>query len=213
MIRGTGRTDFQQGSSERLYDSITSRLFALPDETLVYPAHDYRGFTSSSIGAEKRHNPRVGGGRTCAQYCEIMAGLKLADPKKIAVSLPANLSCGGRALSQVLAPEINGEVPEIGVADLNGHLAEVLLVDVRSPGEYNDVLGHLPGALLKTLGPELDAFLDEASRVQEIVFVCRSGGRSREATRRSLERGFRAPRNLAGGMMAWQAAGLPVVRD
>jgi glyoxylase-like metal-dependent hydrolase (beta-lactamase superfamily II)/rhodanese-related sulfurtransferase len=213
MIRGTGRTDFQQGSPDRLYDSITRKLFALPDDTLVYPAHDYRGITSTSIGVEKRLNPRVGAGRTLEQFREIMAGLKLADPKKIAVALPANLSCGGRTQTAVLTPHLNQDVPEIGIEDLKDRLADVLLVDVRTPGEYNDALGHLPGTLLKTLGPELDAFLDAASRLQEIVFVCRSGGRSREATRRALAHGFRAPRNLAGGMIAWNEARLPIVRD
>ena len=213
MIRGTGRTDFQQGSPERLHESITRKLFTLPDDTLVYPAHDYRGVTASTIGAEKRHNPRVGGGRSRADFCAIMAALKLADPKQIAVALPANLSCGGRGETLAFAPRMHEDVPEIGIEDLKDHLREVLLVDVRSGAEFNEVLGHLPGALLRTLGPELDAFLEAASRQQEIVFVCRSGARSREATRQSLARGFRAPRNLAGGMMAWNAAGLPVVRD
>lgn len=94
LIRGTGRTDFQQGSSPALYDSITKKLFQLPDDTLVFPAHDYHGLTASTIGEEKRFNPRVGGGKTKEEFIEIMDHLHLAMPKNIQTALPANLACG-----------------------------------------------------------------------------------------------------------------------
>lgn len=94
LIRGTGRTDFQQGSSHTLYGSITKTLFALPDETLVHPAHDYRGLPFSTIGEEKKYNPRIGGGKTEEEFVKIMANLNLAMPKKIQVAVPANLACG-----------------------------------------------------------------------------------------------------------------------
>ncbi len=94
LIRGTGRTDFQQGSSEVLYHSITHKLFTLPDDTLVYPGHDYRGFTVSTIGEEKKFNPRVGAGKTKQEFIDIMAHLKLAMPKKIQIAVPANMACG-----------------------------------------------------------------------------------------------------------------------
>jgi sulfur dioxygenase len=93
LIRGTGRTDFQNGDPEKSWDSIVNKLFWLPDETLVYPAHDYKGWTVSSIGEEKRHNPRLAG-RTRAQYVEIMRNLRLPDPKQMDVAVPANLACG-----------------------------------------------------------------------------------------------------------------------
>ncbi|HEX4924948.1 MAG TPA: MBL fold metallo-hydrolase, partial [Bdellovibrionales bacterium] len=93
LIRGTGRTDFQQGSSDRLYESITKKLFALPPDTQVYPAHDYRGNTSSTIDEEMRHNPRLAG-KTREQFVKIMSELKLDQPKKIHEALPANLGCG-----------------------------------------------------------------------------------------------------------------------
>ncbi len=93
LIRGTGRTDFQNGDAGRSYDSITRRLFALPDHTLVYPAHDYKGETCSSIGEEKRHNPRIAG-RTREQYIAIMNALDLPHPKLMDVAVPANLRCG-----------------------------------------------------------------------------------------------------------------------
>lgn len=94
LIRGTGRTDFQQGNSEKLFESIHERLFLLPDETLVYPAHDYNGQTHSTIGSEKKHNPRVGESVTKEQFVKMMKELNLANPKKINIAVPANLQCG-----------------------------------------------------------------------------------------------------------------------
>ncbi|AXQ30556.1 MBL fold metallo-hydrolase [Solimonas sp. K1W22B-7] len=93
LIRGSGRTDFQGGDPEQSWQSIVDRLFRLPDETLLYPAHDYRGWTVSSIGEEKAHNPRLAG-RTREQYVSLMRELKLPDPKKMDVAVSANLACG-----------------------------------------------------------------------------------------------------------------------
>lgn len=92
-IRGAGRTDFQNGDPRRLYDSITRVLFALPDETFVYPGHDYRGQTVSTIGEEKRHNPRVAG-KSVEEFVTIMNGLGLPPPRQLAVAVPANRACG-----------------------------------------------------------------------------------------------------------------------
>jgi glyoxylase-like metal-dependent hydrolase (beta-lactamase superfamily II) len=94
LVRGCGRTDFQEGDAGRLWDSIQGRLFSLPEETLVYPAHDYRGMTVSSIGEEKRHNPRLGGTRTREEFMALMASLGLPPPARIAEALPANRACG-----------------------------------------------------------------------------------------------------------------------
>jgi glyoxylase-like metal-dependent hydrolase (beta-lactamase superfamily II) len=93
LIRGNGRTDFQNGSASVLYDSITRVLFALPDETLVYPAHDYKGLTVTTIGEEKRHNPRVAG-KSREEFIRIMDHLGLPKPKQIDVAVPANRACG-----------------------------------------------------------------------------------------------------------------------
>ncbi|USR92966.1 MBL fold metallo-hydrolase [Phormidium yuhuli AB48] len=93
LIRGCGRTDFQSGDAGRLYDCITQRFFTLPESTLVYPGHDYRGQTVSTIGEEKRHNPRFAG-RDRTEFIELMANLNLPDPKKIAEAVPANQRCG-----------------------------------------------------------------------------------------------------------------------
>lgn len=96
LIRGTGRTDFQSGDPGQSWDSITGKLFRLPDETLVYPGHDYRGWTVSTIGEEKRWNPRLAG-KTREQYIQLMRALKLPDPKMMDIAVPANLACGRSA--------------------------------------------------------------------------------------------------------------------
>ena len=92
LVRGTGRTDFQNGDAAALYDSITE-LFTLPDDTVVWPGHDYRGHTATTIGEERRYNPRFAG-KTREAFVEIMQGLTLAPPKMLGVAVPANLGCG-----------------------------------------------------------------------------------------------------------------------
>lgn len=94
LIRGCGRTDFQAGDSETLYDSITTKLFILADDTIVYPGHDYAGFTSSTIGEEKACNPRLGNDRPKQDFMEIMDNLKIPNPRRIDVAVPGNLACG-----------------------------------------------------------------------------------------------------------------------
>jgi glyoxylase-like metal-dependent hydrolase (beta-lactamase superfamily II) len=94
LIRGCGRTDFQAGDAGTLYDSIHTRLFSLPDDTIVYPAHDYRGFSYSTIGEEKAHNPRLGSNRPRQDFVDLMNSLELDPPKKIAEAVPGNLECG-----------------------------------------------------------------------------------------------------------------------
>lgn len=93
LIRGSGRTDFQGGDPHRSWDSIVNKLFHLPDETTLYPAHDYKGWTASSIGEEKRHNPRLAG-KTETEYVSIMQNLNLPNPKMMDIAVPANLACG-----------------------------------------------------------------------------------------------------------------------
>jgi glyoxylase-like metal-dependent hydrolase (beta-lactamase superfamily II) len=96
LIRGTGRTDFQNGDARAQYDSLFNKLLKLPDDTLVYPGHDYKGWTVSTIAEERAHNPRlqVSG---VDEYVELMNNLKLADPKLMDIAVPANLQCGRTA--------------------------------------------------------------------------------------------------------------------
>jgi sulfur dioxygenase len=93
LIRGCGRTDFQNGNAMQLYDSITRVLFSLPDQTLVHPAHDYRGFTVSTIGEERRLNPRIAG-KSLDEFVAIMDELELPAPRRIMEAIPANRACG-----------------------------------------------------------------------------------------------------------------------
>ena len=94
LIRGCGRTDFQAGDAGRLHDSIHNKLFSLPDDTIVYPGHDYNGFLSSTIGEEKAHNPRLGNNRPKQEFVDLMNALDLDPPNKIADAVPGNLECG-----------------------------------------------------------------------------------------------------------------------
>ncbi len=94
LIQGCGRTDFQGGSALTLFDSVHTQLFTLPEDCIVYPAHDYKGRFSSTIGKEKSTNPRLGGGKTKDEFIEIMDNLNLSYPKKIDVAVPANMRCG-----------------------------------------------------------------------------------------------------------------------
>lgn len=219
LIRGCGRTDFQQGSSEKLYSSVREKLFSLPDETIIYPGHDYRGLTSSTIGLEKKHNPRLKESITLDEFKKIMSELKLANPKKIHEAVPANMACGRPQDARTLHPQIVDGVPEITVEDLNRHLIEakkkkIRLIDVRQPEEFNSELGHIEGAELVTLGSELSTFLENGNRSEEIVFICRSGGRSGTATSESIKMGYKYTVNMAGGMLRWNEKKLPLaVKD
>lgn len=94
LIDGCGRTDFQEGDAATLYDSIHQQIFTLPDETVIYPGHDYRGRFSTTVQHERLHNSRLGQGRSKAEFIDIMANLNLPYPKKIDVALPANQACG-----------------------------------------------------------------------------------------------------------------------
>lgn len=218
LIRSCGRTDFQQGDSEKLYQSVREKLFKLPEETIVYPGHDYRGHTSSTVGIEKKYNARLKEDITLADFKKIMSELKLANPKKIHEAVPANLACGVPKDARTLRPQVVDGVPEITVEDLFNHVADVKnkkirLIDVRRPDEYNNELGHVEGAELITLGPELTSFLEKGDRAEEIVFLCRSGGRSGTATSESIKLGYKFTINMAGGMLRWNEKKLPVVRN
>lgn len=208
LIRGCGRTDFQQGSADDLFDSVREKLFQLPDDTVVYPGHDYRGLTSTTIGLEKAHNPRLGVKNSREDFKKIMSELKLANPKKIHEAVPANLACGRPKDSRVLHPQVVDGIPEITVEDVLRHLPDaeagrVKLVDVRRPDEFNNELGHIKGATLVTLGPDLTKFLENGNRAEEIIFVCRSGGRSGTATAESITFGYKFTINMVGGMIRW----------
>lgn len=220
LIRGTGRTDFQQGSAPTLYRSIHEQIFSLPDEALLYPGHDYRGRTATTVGEEKRLNPRLGGGKSLEEFAAIMENLKLAAPKKIAEAVPANLACGlidaaptAEQLRHSWAPVETGSegVPEVPPEWVAEHASEVRLVDVRDSDEYAGELGHIAGSELVPCGG-IDAVAQSWDRSTPLVVVCASGKRSARAARSLRALGFERMASMRGGMMAWRDRRLPIER-
>ena len=215
LIGGTGRADFAGGDSGSQYDSITKKLFVLPEQTLVFPAHDYRGNVSSTIGQEKQHNPRIAG-RSRAQYVELMASLKFPMPEKIQEVLQPNQSAidDDKAKFPDLA-ELN-RVRQLAADEVSAMLGATdppLVLDVREPTEYHGPLGHIAGSVLVPLR-ELAARASEleANRERPIVAVCRSGVRSTTAAAILVGMGFERVYNLKDGMVDWNDRKLPVER-
>ncbi len=208
LIRGTGRTDFQQGDSKELFESIRDKLFALDDQTFVYPGHDYKGRTKSTIGQEKEFNPRVGMDKSLQDFVKIMDELDLPNPKQIHEAVPANLVCGRVQKAPLISFELVDQVPTTTPENLDEHKSKVRVVDVRTPEEFTGELGHVPGSQLVTLGDDLDQWLKTADKSDEIVFVCRSGARSANATLMSQDLGFKHVYNMEGGMILWNQKGL-----
>lgn len=217
MIRGSGRTDFQQGDPRALYRSVRSRIFALPESCLLYPAHDYRGLTVSSVVEEKKFNPRLGGEIAENDYVGYMKNLDLPHPKKIDEAVPANLRCGqpgneAKASSEPTWAPLRftfGGIWEVEPPWLEENLAKVQVVDVREPSEFTGPLGHIQGAALVPLG-ELAARAKELPKDRPIVAVCRAGSRSAQATTILQKAGFTDIANLPGGMLRWRAEGRSV---
>lgn len=212
LIRGTGRTDFQNGSAKAQYDSIFNRLLKLPDDTMVFPAHDYKGDTVSTIGEEKRYNPRLQV-RSVEEYVELMGNLKLPNPKLMDVVIPANMHIGLH--QDTLAKEgfslrLRDAIPRLGQPD-------ILLVDLREQGErakhgtlegalhapYPSICENLrPGGMLREVA---------AATGRRIVFFCAFGERSAMAVKSAKEAGLANTLHLEGGIDAWKKAGGPVV--
>ena len=217
LIRGCGRTDFQQGSPHALFRSVREQVFSLPEGCLIYPAHDYRGLTVSSVGEERLYNPRLGGQILEDDFAGYMNNLGLAHPKQMDVAVPANLKCG-RVDSAAAGGETVEWAPltytfsgiwEVQPEWLEEHLGAVQIVDVREKDEFNGVLGHVPGARLVPLG-SLAARAGELSKERPVVTVCRSGARSAQASVLLRQAGFDKVANLAGGMLRWRAQRLAV---
>src|SRR3954452_21423989 len=212
LIRGTGRTDFQNGSARAQYDSIFNRLLKLPDETMVFPAHDYKGDTVSTIGEEKRFNPRLQV-RSVDEYVTLMNNLKLPNPKLMDVVLPANMHVGlhqDELARQGLALGAREAIQNLGRPDM-------LLVDLREAGERAKH-GMLSGALHAPY-PSIEQSLRPGGLLREaaaatgrrIVFFCAFGERSAMAVKAAGEAGLANAAHIEGGIDAWKKAGGPVV--
>ena len=221
LIRGCGRTDFQQGSPERLYQSVHQQILSLPASCLLYPAHDYKGLTVTSVEEERRFNPRFGGDSSEADFAGYMNHLGLPHPKLMDVAVPANLRCGRpEHLEDAAAvPAEPTWAPLVwtfaGLWEIAPHALEELhpapqIVDVREAREFTGALGHIRDARLVPLA-DLPARMGELDRTRPVVTVCRSGARSAQAALQLATAGFTDVANLGGGMLRWRAAGGAVV--
>ena len=206
LIRGTGRCDFAEGDAGEQFDAITQKLFTLPDETLVFPAHDYRGNTRSTIGEEKRLNPRVTG-RSREQYIELMNNLGLPLPDNIQEVLQPNQSAMDD--DRLRFPSL-GELNQVRqltpnqVQSLTETSPAPIILDVREPDEYTGELGHISGSILIPL-KDLTSRAEELERYKDahVIAVCRAGVRSTTAAAILTGLGFEHVSNLKGGMLEW----------
>lgn len=211
LINGCGRTDFQSGSAEAMYHSLTQVLFKLPDDTLVWPGHDYQGRSHSTIGQEKASNARVAG-KSLEDFVAIMKALNLPKPRRIDEAVPANLTSGLRhdadgALMQIPRPA------QSYAGDVSPQLAwqwvqagEAVMVDVRTDAE-REWVGFVPGAVALAWkqwpGMAMNPGFDEGVRSaaadgKKLLMLCRSGVRSIAAAKRATELGFEAYNILEG---------------
>ncbi len=212
LIRGTGRTDFQNGDARAQYESLFGKLLRLPDETMVFPAHDYKGDTVSTIGEEKRYNPRLQV-KSIDDYVALMANLKLPNPKMMDVAVPSNMKIGlaqqeiarrGWALSPLQA------IPLVGRPD-------VAFIDLREASERAKH-GSIPGSLHAPYGDLQDnissgGILHELARSTDkrIVFYCAFGERSAMAVQAAQDAGLIAALHVEGGIDAWKRSQGPLV--
>ena len=213
LIRGTGRTDFQNGDARAQYESIFNKLMKLRDETLVYPAHDYKGETVSTIGEEKQFNPRLRV-KSVDEYVDLMNNLKLPNPKMMDVAVPANMRVGLR--QQDIASKGWALSPAEAIA-LCGR-ADVRMVDLRERTE-REKNGVIPGSLHAPYA-DLDANVDAGGMLHElaaatgkrIVFYCAYGERSAMAVQAAQDAGIASACHIEGGIAAWKSANGPLVR-
>ncbi len=213
LIRGTGRTDFQNGDPRAQYDSIFNKLLKLPDATLVYPAHDYKGDTVSTIGEEKLFNPRLRV-KSMDEYAELMNNLKLPNPKMMDVAVPANMRVG---LHQEEVARQGWAVSAAEAMELCAR-PDVALVDLREKSE-RDKHGVIPGSLHAPY-PDLQENIGAGGVLHELaqasgkrlVFYCAFGERSAMAVQAAQDAGLKTACHISGGIDAWKRANGPLAR-
>jgi glyoxylase-like metal-dependent hydrolase (beta-lactamase superfamily II)/rhodanese-related sulfurtransferase len=213
LIRGSGRTDFQSGDSRSAYESIFTKLLTLPDNTLVYPGHDYKGDTVSTIGEEKAFNPRLQVA-SADEYAAIMDNLNLADPKQMDVAVPANIAMG---LGQSDAEHPDWALT-VGQLMALQERTSVALVDLREDSERASD-GQIPGSVHAPYG-SLDTLIGSGGLLREmaaaadkpLIYYCAYGERSAMAVEASQENGLENIRHLIGGIAAWVEAGGPILK-
>jgi sulfur dioxygenase len=210
LIRGTGRTDFQNGDARVQYESL-QRLLRLPDETLVFPAHDYKGDTVSTIGEERRYNPRLAV-RDADEYAALMESLHLPNPKMMDVAVPANMH-QGLPTTEISRFGWAVNVEEAAWLILRG---EVIPVDLRERGEQ-ERHGIIPSSLhapypdlQENIGPRGILHQLATASSKRLLFYCAFGERSAMAVQAAHDAGLATASHIEGGMNAWKAAGQSV---
>jgi glyoxylase-like metal-dependent hydrolase (beta-lactamase superfamily II)/rhodanese-related sulfurtransferase len=212
LIGGCGRTDFQGGSADALWTSITEKLFALDEQTLVFPAHDYKGRRLSSIGEEKRFNARTAG-KSRAEFIDIMNNLGLPMPKRIHEAVPANLEAGAaQAASHAEhAVPTDTAVQSVSATQLAEATAagKVNILDVRTPAEFETlkVAGSMNIPLDRLNPAEVIARFGADT---QLYCICQTGTRSQLAASKLRNAGMQQVIHVDGGTNAWVAGGLPV---
>jgi rhodanese-related sulfurtransferase len=212
LIRGTGRTDFQNGDARAQYDSIFNKLLRLPDETLVFPAHDYKGETVTTIGEEKAFNPRLKV-KSVDEYVALMNNLNLPNPKMMDVAVPANMRVG---YAQEAIAQRGWAVTAQDAMTLVGR-PEVALVDLRESNE-REKHGVIPGSLHAPY-PDLAAHVRRGGMLHElasatgkrVVFYCAFGERSAMAVQAAQDEGLSSACHIQGVIDAWKKASGPLV--
>ena len=211
LIRGTGRTDFQNGDARAQYESLFGKLLRLPDETMVFPAHDYKGDTVSTIGEEKRYNPRLQV-KSADEYAALMNSLNLPNPKMMDVAVPANMRVGfaqeaiaqrGWAVSAASAMGLVGQ-PDVALVDLRERPERekhgVIPASLHAP--YPDLQENIrPGGMLHELA---------CATGKRMVFYCAFGERSAMAVQAAQDAGLASACHLQGGIDAWKKTGGPL---
>jgi len=213
LIRGTGRTDFQNGDPRQQYESIFKRLLTLPDATLVYPAHDYKGDTVSTIGEEKACNPRLQV-KSVEEYVELMNNLKLANPKMMDVAVPANMKVG---LAQEKIAQRGWSITAKEAFELLGK-SDVALIDLRERSE-RERHGIIPGslhvpypALQESISPGGMLSNLAKSTSKRLLFYCAFGERSAMAVQAAQDAGLASAFHIQGGIDAWEKVTGPLDR-
>jgi sulfur dioxygenase len=213
LIRGTGRTDFQNGDPRAQYESLFGRLLRLPDDTMVYPAHDYKGETVSTIGEEKAFNPRLQV-KSAEDYVALMNSLDLPNPKMMDVAVPANMHVG---FAQDEIARRGWAVTALDALALLGR-TDAALIDLRERSE-REKHGVIPGSLHAPY-PELAENIQPggmlhalaAATGKRIIFYCAFGERSAMAVQAAQDAGLASAGHIQGGLDAWKKANGPLMR-
>lgn len=210
LIRGCGRSDFQEGDAGKLFHSITGQIFVLPDSCAIYPAHDYSGRTRSSVAEEKIYNPRVGGGANERDFVQYMKAMQLPHPKKIDEALPANMRSGmpadGKLPEEPDWADIRvsfAGIPEVEAEWVIQNQPSITILDVR---EADEIAGAQPtlNNLIHIPLSELRTRVAEVPAQKPVVTLCRSGKRSSLALSILKAAGHEQVANVHGGLLRWQ---------